>query len=61
MLKDCRCAGCSEPIDERLAFVESDSKGNPRHFHTRDACFTQWHNKQKELEDCVYVRGADRQ
>ena len=60
MLKIYTCAGCSEPIDESRAFVESDGKGNLRHFHTHDECFTKWHNKQKELDDCVYARGEGR-
>jgi hypothetical protein len=51
MLKIYTCAGCSEPIDESRAFVESDGKGSLRHLHTHDECFTKWHNKQKELDE----------
>jgi len=56
MLKIYRCAGCSAPVNENRAFVESDRKGNMRHFHTRDECFIKWHNKKKELDDLSVSR-----
>ena len=59
MLKKTTCAGCGEPIDEYLTYVENDSKGNLRHFHTRDNCFINWHNKQKALAELVSARAAD--